>query len=305
MFKVNPSKWKKSPVLALTALLAVTAIWGSTFILVKNAISHIPVMDFLAVRFLLAALLMIILRPFCLRKFNRQGIWRGILLGIFLGGAYTAQTFGLIWASATVSGFITGTFVIFTPFVSWLVLHRKPKWTTWAAVILASTGLGLLGLHGWAIGAGELLTLLCAIFVAIHIVGLGAWAPHHDAYGLAFIQVTTVAVISLAAALPGGINITLNGEVWLALSITALFATAFAFIVQTWTQSIVAPTHAAVVLTMEPVFAGIFGIAVGGEPLTLRILVGAAFIVGAMLLVQLSQRQKESARLTDNKPGDR
>jgi drug/metabolite transporter (DMT)-like permease len=286
------SKVKQSQVLALTALLAVTAVWGSTFVLVKNAISHIPVMDFLAVRFFLAAILMIALRPFCLRHFTCQGIRRGIILGLFLGGAYIAQTFGLIWASATVSGFITGTFVIFTPLVSWIVLHQKPKWITWVAVLMASTGLSLLGLHGWTIGQGELLTLLCAVFVAIHIVGLGAWASHHDAYGLAFIQIATVAIISLIAALPGGINITLNKEVWLALGITAIFATAFAFIVQTWTQSIVAPTYAAVVLTMEPVFAGIFGIAFGGDPFTGRVLLGAACILGAMLLIQLTQKRK-------------
>jgi len=302
MDKANLSNWKKSPVLALTALLAVTAVWGSTFILVKNAITHIPVMDFLAIRFLLAALIMIAIRPFCLRKFNRQGILRGILLGLFLGGAYIAQTFGLIWASATVSGFITGTFVIFTPFVYWLVMHQKPKWTTWAAVLLASTGLGLLGLHGWAIGRGELLTLLCAIFIAIHIVGLGAWAPHHDAYGLAFIQISTVAIISLAAAVPEGINMAFSSEVWLALGITAIFATAFAFIIQTWTQSIVAPTLAAVVLTMEPVFAGIFGIAFGGDPVTFRIILGAASVLGAMLLVQLTQKQQEPEMPAKIKP---
>jgi len=292
MPKANLANLKKSRVLALTALLAVTAVWGSTFILVKHAISHMPVMDFLAVRFLLAALLMIALRPFCLRHFNRQGIFRGIILGFFLGGAYIAQTYGLLWASATVSGFITGTFVIFTPFVSWAVLHQKPKWNTWLAVLLASTGLGLLGLHGWAIGPGELLTLLCAVFVAVHIVGLGAWAPYHDAYGLALIQISTVAIISIAAAIPEGINITFNGEVWLALGITAVFATAFAFIVQTWTQSIVAPTHAAIVLTMEPVFAGICGVVFGGDPFTLKVIIGAVCILGAMLLVQLTQKRR-------------
>ncbi len=286
------SNLKKSPVLALTALLAVTAVWGSTFTLVKNAIAHIPVMDFLAIRFLLAAMVMIALQPLCIRRLERRGIYRGIILGLFLGGAYIAQTFGLIWASATVSGFITGTFVIFTPFVSWIVLRQKPQWPTWAAVVLASAGLALLGLKGWSLGPGELLTLLCAVCIAIHIVGLGAWAPYHDAYGLAFIQITTVAVISLAAAAPQGIVITWNAEVWLALGITAVFATAFAFIIQTWTQSIVAPTSAAIVLTMEPVFAGIFGVVFGSDLLTIRVVIGAVCILGAMLMVQLIHKSK-------------
>jgi drug/metabolite transporter (DMT)-like permease len=294
MFTINWANWKKSPAIALTALVLVTAVWGSTFLLVKNAITHIPVMDFLAIRFLLAAMVMLALRPYCLRHFDRRGIYRGIILGLFLGGSYIAQTYGLIWASATVSGFITGTFVIFTPFVSWAVSHQKPKWTTWTAVILASIGLALLGLHGWTIGPGEALTMLCAVFIAVHIVALGVWAPLHDAYGLAFIQITTVAVICLIAAIPQGINIPFYGEVWAALGITAIFATALAFVVQTWTLSLVAPTHTAVILTMEPVFAGIFGITFGGEPFTLRIITGAVCVLGAMLLVQLVQKHKET-----------
>jgi drug/metabolite transporter (DMT)-like permease len=288
-----PSRWKHSPVVALIALVGVTAVWGSTFILVKNAVSHTPVMDFLGIRFSLAALVMILLRPTCVRNLTRKGLIRGIILGVVLGTAYITQTFGLIWASATVSGFVTGMFVVFTPFVSWIVLHQKPNRTTWLAVVLAGVGLSLLGLHGWAIGTGELLTLICAIFVAIHIVALGAWAPFHDTYGLAFIQVITVAVMSMAVALPQGLTIPTDTSVWLAIGITAVFATALAFIIQTWTQSFVAPTHAAIVLTMEPVFAGIFGVTIGSDRLTIQIVIGAFCVLTAMLLVQLTQKQNK------------
>jgi drug/metabolite transporter (DMT)-like permease len=279
--------WRNSAIFAAAALLAVTAVWGSTFLLVKNAITHTSVMNFLAIRFLLATLVMFALRPGCLKGFNRGGVVRGILLGVALGGAYVAQTFGLIWASATVSGFITGMFVVFTPFVYWIVLRQKPGMKTWVAIALSTAGLALLGLHGWNFGKGELLTLLCAVFVALHVVGLAKWAPRYNSYGLAFIQILTVSVTTMAVAIPQGIEIPDNSEVWVALAITALFATALAFLVQTWAQSKISANFAAVILTMEPVFAGIFGMTVGGEPFTLRLFGGAVCVLAAMLIIQL------------------
>ncbi len=291
-----PAKWKTSRLFAVIALVVVTAVWGSTFIVVKDAVARFPVMDFLWLRFALAALLMFILRPVCLRGFSRRGVLRGMILGIFLGSGYIAQTFGLLWASATVSGFITGMFVVFTPFVSWAVLREKPNRYTWVAVILATVGLGFLGLRGWSLGAGELLTLLCALAFAIHIAGLGKWSSLHDSYGLTFIQITTVAIISLLSAVPQGLSFPPDNGVWFAIGITAVFATVFAFFVQTWAQTLLPPYYTAIVLTMEPVFAGIFGIAVGGEPFTPRILAGGLFVLGAMLLVQLTRKRKKNGK---------
>jgi drug/metabolite transporter (DMT)-like permease len=284
--------------LAAAALVAVTAVWGSTFLLVKNAISHTSVMNFLAIRFLLAALVMFALRPGCLKGFNRVGVVWGILLGLALGGAYVAQTFGLIWASATVSGFITGMFVVFTPFVYWIVLRQKPGMRTWIAIAFSTAGLALLGLHGWNFGKGEMLTLLCAFFIALHVVGLAKWAPRYNSYGLAFIQILTVSVTSMAVAIPQGIEIPTSTEVWGALIITALFATALAFLVQTWAQSKISTNFAAVILTMEPVFAGIFGITVGGEPFTFRLFGGALCVLAAMLIIQLKVGFRDKALAT-------
>lgn len=281
------SNWKSSRQLALTALVGVTAVWGWTFLIVKDAIQVMPVMDFLAVRFTLAAVVMFALRPTCLNHVSRRGWWRGIILGILLGMAYITQTQGLLSTSPAISGFITGMAVVFTPLVAWLLLRQKIGWRTWLAVGLACLGLGLLSLHGWAFGTGELLTLACAVFVAFHIIGLGQWSAKHETYGLAFIQVATVAIISLAAAAPGGITMPPDAEVWWTVGITAILATAVAFFVQTWAQSLVSPTHAAVVLTMEPVFAGVFSIALGGEQVTLRLILGALCVLAAMLIAQL------------------
>lgn len=282
--------WKSSPQLALTALVGVTAVWGWTFLIVKDAIQHMPVMDFLAVRFTLAAMVMFGLRPACLRRMPRHGWWRGFILGMLLGLAYITQTQGLLYTSPAISGFITGMSVVFTPVVAWLWLRQKSGRSTWLAVVLACLGLALFSLHGWAFGTGELLTLGCAIFIAFHIVGLGKWASEYEVYGLAMVQIGTVAVISLIAAAPGGITMPPDIKVWETIGITAILATALAFLVQTWAQSLVSPTHAAVVLTMEPVFAGVFSVALGGEQLTLRIIFGAICILAAMLLVQLKSK---------------
>jgi len=281
------ANWKKSVPLALSSLLLVTAVWGGTFVMVQGSVKQMPVMDFLAWRFVLAALLMLAIRPRCLKGIQRGELWRGVVLGCVLGLGYITQTYGLLWADASVSGFITGMFVVLTPVMSWLILRNKMNKRTWLAVLLAAFGLGLLSLHGWTLGLGEMLTLACAAFYAIHIVGLGAWSSKYETYGFTVLQLAMVGVIATAAALPGGIQAPPDVGVWAVIAVTAILATAVGFLVQTWAQALVPPTRAAVVMTMEPVFAGIFGVVFAGNRLTVRIVIGAVCVLAAMLLVQL------------------
>jgi drug/metabolite transporter (DMT)-like permease len=283
MFK----NWKSSPTIALIALVMVCAVWGSTFLIVQRAVSRMPVMDFLAVRFIVAAAVMFALRPNCLRGMTRLGYYRAVILGVLLGLGYITQTYGLRYTSATVSGFITGMYVVFTPVMSWLILKRKINRNTWLAVALAAVGLGLLSLRSWSVGVGELLTLGCALVSAVYIVGLGEWSSKHEPYGFSALQIVTVAVISLVAALPGGITLPPDMGVWWIIITTAVFATSIAFLVQTWAQSLVPATNAAIVMTMEPVFAGVFGVFFGGDKLTLQIVSGAACVLIAILLIAL------------------
>jgi len=281
------TNWRSSPLLALAALVVITAVWGYTFTIVQAAVELMPVMDFMAWRFAAAALVMLVIRPQCLRGMTRQELLRGAGLGVVLGLGYITQTYGLLYASAAVSGFITGMFVVLTPVMAWIILRHKTDAKTWLLVALATVGVALLSLNGWSVGPGELLTLACAVLFAIHIVGLGEWSPCYDPYTFAFLQIATVAVISLIAALPGGFTPPPTTEVWITVGITAVFATALAFIVQTWAQSLVSPTRAAIVMTMEPVFAGFFAVVIGGDHLTLRTLLGGACIVAAMLIINL------------------
>ena len=277
----------KTQLLALIALVVVTAVWGSTFIVVQNAVSQMPVMDFLGMRFTIAAIVLFLLRPNCLRGMTRKGFVRSIIIGFALCLGFITQTYGLQYTEAAISGFITGMFVVITPIISWLLLKRNIRPSMWLAVALATIGLGILSLKGWSVGTGELLTLLCAIFFAIHIVSLGEWAGKYNIYGVAFIQISVVAVISMAAATPYGITLPPNTSVWGAVILTAVFASAIGFLIQTWAQTLISPTRTAVTLTMEPVFAGLFAVLIGGNQLTLRIVIGAIFVLSAMLITSL------------------
>ena len=272
------------------ALLAVTAVWGSTFVVVKDAIRQMAVTDFLTWRFLLAALAMLLLRPRSVAALGRAGRRSGALLGLALGAGYLLQTLGLQHTSAAVSGFITGMFVVLTPLGAAVLLRQPPGASAWGAGALATFGLGLLSLHGAAVGSGELLTLGCAAAFALHIVGLGRWASSYDAFGLAVVQLLTVGLMCGLVAVPGGLAVPPNAGVWGALALTALAATALAFVVQTWAQAHLPPTRAAVVMTMEPVFAGLVAVGVAHEAFGPRTALGAALVLVAMVLTEIGPR---------------
>jgi len=278
---------KSSTAIAVILLIGVTAVWGWTFLGVKDAVSKMPVMDFLAIRFSIAAGTMILLRPKAIINISRRQLWHGIILGMMLGSAYITQTFGLQITSPATAGFITGMAVVLTPIVAWLVIKERIRFVTWVGVGLATTGLALLSLHGWVFGKGELLVLICAFCLAGHITGLGKWSSSHETYGLALVQIAMATIICLAAAAPGGIVAPPDSMVWITIGITAVLATSVAFIVQTWAQKLISSTQTAVILTMEPVFAGIFATTIGGEVLTPRAIVGAVCVIAAMLIVQL------------------
>ena len=264
--------------------------------MVQDAVEQMPVLPFLVWRFALAAMVLAALRPRAILRLDPARRRHGIYLGLLLGGGYVAQTFGLLHTSATVSGFITGMFVVFTPLIAWIVLREPVAPAVWAGVGLATVGLALISLNGVAMGFGELLTLGCAALFAAHIVGLGQWSTAADAYGLTVLQLGVVALMCLLASpLQGGMVLPPNAGVWAAIVFLALAATALAFLAQTWAQTYMSAPRAAIVLTLEPVFAGIFGVTLGGDTLTTRILAGGLCIVAAMYVVELGPRMRARA----------
>jgi drug/metabolite transporter (DMT)-like permease len=161
---------------AMLGLMAVTAVWGSTFFLIKDLVAHMPVADFLAVRFLIAALAMLVLFLRPLRQLGRREWMQGVALGAVYGVAQLLQTFGLAHTSASISGFATGMYVVFTPLIGTVLLRQRLPPVTWIAVLLSVGGLALLALHGLGLSYGVWLTLASAALYGVHIVGLGAWS---------------------------------------------------------------------------------------------------------------------------------
>ncbi len=271
-------------------LLTVTAVWGSTFFLIKDVVARMPVTDFLGLRFLVAAVAMAVLARGAVWRLTQAERRTGLALGALYGAAQILQTEGLQHTSASVSGFVTGMYVVFTPLIAGLLLGQRVGAVAWVAVGLAAAGLGVLTLRGFALGYGELLTLGAALLYALHIVGLGVWSTLGSAYGLTVVQMITVAAVCGTAAVPGGVALPPDAAAWGAVVYTALVAGAFALVVQTWAQARLEPTRAAVVMTTEPVFASGFAVLLGGELVTARMLAGGALVLGAMYLVELGPR---------------
>jgi drug/metabolite transporter (DMT)-like permease len=287
---------RKPTTLAVVLLVAVTAVWGSTFVVVKDAVARMPVMGFLTWRFVVATAVMVAVRPRALCGLGPAGWRRGFFLGLALAGGYVAQTYGLRYTSAAASGFITGMFVVFTPVISGIALRRAIPVAAWGGVALATCGLAVISLRGLHVGLGELLTLVCAFAYAIQLVWLGEWSADHDPVALAAVQLATVAVVSALASLPNQLVLPPDGGVWAAILVTAVLATAVAFVVQTWAQSLMSATRAAVVMTMEPVFAGLAAV-IAGEHLGWRVPAGGVLVLAAMYLVELGPRAGRDAEV--------
>ena len=202
---------------ATALLVLVTAIWGSTFFLIRDLLVTLPATDFLASRFTIAALLMLVIFWGPVRRLRRREWVVGLGLGVVYAAAQLLQTVGLASTDASVSGFITGTYVVLTPVLSALLLRERLGRVTWYAVGLASLGLAVLSLRGLSIGAGEALTLACAVVYALHIIGLGRWSTLDHATGMAAVQMVAIAVVSVGAALPGGVRLPSGSGQWAAV----------------------------------------------------------------------------------------
>ncbi len=280
--------------LAQLSLLAITAIWGLTFVMVQDAIARTPVLSFLAQRFLLAAALVSVLAARQLRQLSAAGWRAGATMGVVLTAGYVLQTYGLAHTSAAHSGFITGLFVVFTPLLAALVARRRPSGPTIAGMTLSLAGLALLsGSGGQLHPLGDALTLGCALAFAVHILVTDRATPHHATSALLAVQLGVCGVACLVAALAQGeLRAPGSGTVWLALLVTAILASALAFFVQTAAQRHAPPERAALIMAAEPAFAGLFAYVLKGQRLSLGGWVGAACILGAILLVELVPRRR-------------
>jgi drug/metabolite transporter (DMT)-like permease len=271
--------------LAPWALLAVAAMWGISFVWMKDILDQQDVYSFLTSRFVVAALAMIAINPKVLRHFTKELVFKGLIIGMALGSGYIFQTLGLERTTPAITGFITGLYVVFTPLIASVFLKEKLTLLMWGYIALAVIGLAVLSVDGWSIGLGEAFVLISAVLFAIHIILLGSWSKKFDAYALTVMQLIGCAILSAIPASINGFVAPPDMQVWSVIIFTAIFATAFAFVIQTWSQARISTTKVAVILTMEVVFAALFSFMYGMEPFTLRLAIGGTLVLIAMLAI--------------------
>jgi drug/metabolite transporter (DMT)-like permease len=282
-------------------LLAVVIVWGSTFVLVKDALQDASPLLFNLLRMALAFIALAVINRRQLRSITRRSLISGLIVGLFLAAGYQFQTAGLALTTAAKSGFITGLVVVFVPIFTIIPALRAPntpapRWTTAIGVLLAFSGLLLLTTPvgtSWhnlftSIGPGDMLTLACAIAFAAHIIALSRTSSHVSTGQLATLQIgAAAAFMAITLPLGGRPHLNITPRLLIALAITSLLATAVAFTVQSWAQQHIPATHTAILLTLEPVFAGLTSFLVLHERLGLRSLCGAALILAGIASIEL------------------
>ena len=284
------ARWRADLSLAIVAL-----VWGATFVVVKRALLEISTMYFLALRFALASLCLLAIFLPAFRNAPPRDMWRGLrgglTAGLFLWLGYVLQTFGLKYTSAGNSGFLTGLYIVLVPLLSAILFRRWPQLREIGGIGIATAGVLAMTVPGldahFRMNKGDLLTLGCAVAFACHLLVLGYYSQHEFFPAVALGQVAFTAIlsgVSLAVEPPRAVW---SGTVVGAICVTAIFATALAFALQTWAQQYTTATRTALIFALEPVFALAAAVAIGGEHLTVAAMTGGALILAGILAVEL------------------
>jgi drug/metabolite transporter (DMT)-like permease len=283
------------------ALVGIAAIWGLTFTMVQDAIAILPTFAFLTYRFAGATAIVVAVFRRRLAALSREGWRAGLLMGLFLAAGYVFQTLGLEHTSPSDAGFITGLFVVLTPVMGAVFLRQRISGLAWAAAGVSAAGLYLLsGVGGQFTLRGNGLVLLCAISFSAHILATDRAAHRFDTGALLAVQLGVASVIPLAlAVVSGDLEAPHGGKVWLALAVTAVFASALGFFVQTYAQRHAPPARTALILASEPAFAGFFGYLLNDDRLTAVAWLGAGLIMAAIVAVELLPRWRTTEPLPE------
>jgi drug/metabolite transporter (DMT)-like permease len=293
------SHWRRIWVNVL--LLAVSVIWGSTFLVVKDTVKITGPFTFLALRFGIGAIVLALVFYKRLARIKRDEILPGLAIGLFLFLAYSLQTLGLQYTTVSKAGFITGLYIPLVPLFSLVLLRQRPRMAAIVGVVLSFIGLGLLSVNNQfnlSIGLGELLILGCAVGNALHIVSISKFAPHADAINLAIVQMALTALLSvLAIPLTHEPLLLPSLTAWAGILFMGIVATAFCIAVMNWAQQRVSSTKATLIYAMEPMWSGLFGYLVG-ETLSLPAWFGCGFIFLSMIIgeVHFPLRRKGNNR---------
>ncbi len=271
-------------------LVLATATWGLTFPLIKNALADATPMSFIALRFTLAALLLLPFLRGPLRVPDRRAARDGILLGVLFAVGWTFQTFGLAHTTASKSAFLTGTCVLLVPALSWLLEGERPPLASVAGALLAVLGIGLLTRpEDMRMNLGDVLTLGCAVVFGLEIVALQVFSRRHGPWGLMWPAIATTALLAALATPFEGPRVEWTPRLGVALAFTGIVATAIALVLHMRWQRETTAVRAAVIYSLEPVFALLFAAALFGERMPPLSLAGGAAIVGGVLVSELGK----------------
>ena len=271
----------------IVALILVTAVWGVTFVQVKDAVAIYPLFAFLAVRFLIAAAVLAAPASRRLRGLGAKGTADAALLGVLLAAGYALQTEGLARTTVSSAGFVTGMYVVLTPLIALALFRARIRAAAWIGTAVCVAGLALLsGVHAGS-RTGDLLVLAGAATYALQIVLMERYAPRHDPLALTLVEMTAACVaLGAVAVARGDLAVPHGWTVWGALLVTGVFASALAFLFQSWAQRRLDATRTALVFSLEPVFAGIFGFALAGDRLGLTGWLGCLVILGGIVVAE-------------------
>src|SRR5919204_4649729 len=272
---------------ALGALLAVTAVWGVTFVQVKDAVAVYPLLAFLAVRFVLATATLVVPAGPRVASLRRSGASAASVLGLLLASGYVLQTAGLQRTTVSGTGFITGMYVVLTPLIALALSRTRIGAAAWLGVAVSTAGLVMLsGIHAGSVG-GDLLVLAASAVYSLQIVLMERFAPLYDALAFTLVEMAAAAAgLLIVAAAHGDLAVPRGGTVWAALLVTAVFASALGFLVQTWAQRRTSATRTALAFAMEPVWAALFGYTLAGDRLGPLGWGGCAAIFAGILLAE-------------------
>ena len=277
-------------------LLSVAISWGITFLMVQEAINTTPVYSFLFFRFALASLLMFFIAYKFFKFFTFKTLLYGVLLGIFLFSGFATQTFGLAYTKSSVVAFITGLNVICVPFLAYFIFKDKVRKNVFFASFISVIGLYLLTMSGvLSLGKGEFLTLICAFMFALQIIFTGKFSKEVNVFLLVLFQFITVTILSLLFSLYFDTTtffIEYDYAFYKAVIVTAIFATVYAFLIQTYMQQFTTATKTAVIFTMEPVSAAVFAYFMVNEILTVSQIWGAVLIITATLIAEIILKKR-------------
>ncbi len=273
--------------MATAALILVTAVWGITFVQVKDAVELYPLFAFLAVRYLIATAALAPAAVRRLRGLGRDGVVAGGVLGVLIALGIGLQTAGLERTTVTNAGFVTGLYVLFTPVLGLALFRTRIPRQLWLAVALAIAGLAMLSGVPQSSADGDLLVLASTVAQALQILMVERYANRFDVFALVWIQVATACAVFLGLAVARTeLSVPHGTTVWAALLVTGLFAVAFAYLVQVWAQRRVSATRIAIVFSLETVFAGLAGYLFAGDRLGVLGFAGCAVIFSGIVLAE-------------------